>query len=408
MPVFEYVALNESGKQVKGTLEAESSRVARQRLRTQGLFPSDIREASERASRSSRDVSKFFRSERVGAKSLALITRQLGTLVVAGIPLVEALQGVAEQTEKITTKRILSTVREEVLAGSSFAKALQKYPQVFPRLYINMVSAGESSGNLDTVLVNLASYLEAQLELRQKVVSSLFYPILMLAFCLLVVFGLLTFVVPKIVEMFTRQGAILPLPTRILIGISNIFLSYWYLLFAGIGILVYAFRSYRKQPQGKANLDKLLLRLPLIGPMYSKVATARVASTLGALLTGGVGLLEALDIVKNIINNDLLIAALEEAKDGVREGKSLSKEISKSRLFPSMLSQMIAIGERSGQLEPMLVKAGETYQKEVEVSLRGLTTLIEPLMIIGLGGTIFAIVIALLMPMVNLMDVIQK
>lgn len=407
MPIFEYVAVNSEGKERKGTLDAENERSARQKLRSQALFPTSLREGKASAADKSRDIKKYFVSSRVSTKDLAVATRQLATLVGAGLPLVSALQGLAEQTEAVTLKAAVIEVREKVEEGSSLAKALGQFPKIFPSLYINMIASGEASGTLDAVLENLADYLEAQLALRREISSALMYPILMLFICTAVVTALFMFVVPRIVEIFKKQGAELPVPTKIMIAISDFMVSYWYLVFAAIIGLIMLARWYYKQPQGRAVVDRLLLRVPIAGPLYLKISTARFARTLGTLLSSGVGLLTGIDITKNIVANVHLVAALESARDGVREGKSLARELGKSGYFPSMLSQMIAVGEQSGELENMLNKAGKAYENEVNATLSGLTSLLEPLMMIGVGGVVLCIVISVLLPMADLIRVVQ-
>lgn len=407
MSVFEYVALASNGKPVKGTIEADSVRSARQRLRSQNVFPTEIREGTQVQEKQKRDVTRFFQSDRIKAKDLSIITRQLATLVGAGLPLVSALQALSDQCDGLVTKRIVLNIKEKVEEGSSLAKALAAFERSFPSLYVNMVASGEESGTLDTVLENLADYLEGQLDLRRKVTSALFYPILMFCFCTLVVIGLLTFVVPQIIDIFQKQGAILPLPTRILLKISNSLTSFWWIILAVGALGIYGFREYKKTEKGRDTIDHIILRIPLVGSLFTKIATARVARTLGTLLSSGVSILTAMDIAKNIVANVHISRAIETAIAGVREGKSLAGELSRSGYFPSMLSHMVAVGERSGRLEPMLLKAGKAYENEVNSSLSGLTSLIEPLMIIVLGGIVFAIVISVLLPMINLISVVQ-
>ena len=291
--------------------------------------------------------------------------------------------------------------------GSSLATALGKFPKSFPRLYINMVASGEASGRLDTVLTNLADYLEAQQELRRKVVSALAYPALMLVICTLVVTALLAFVVPRIVAIFQRQGATLPLPTRVMIALSDFITGYWFLVIAFIVGAVMIARWYYKQESGRAMFDRFLLRLPVFKSLYIKITTARVAGTLSALLASGVGLLQGLEIVRNIVGNVHICKALDDAKDGVREGRSLARELARSGEFPTMLSHMIAVGERSGELETMLDKAGKSYQNEVNAALAGLTSLLEPLLMIVVGGIVLIIVVSVLLPMADLIQVMQ-
>ncbi len=408
MPIYEYRALESNGREKRGSLDAESLRAARQKLRSLSLFPTEIREGAEVDKAKSRDIKQYFRSGWVSTKDLAVSTRQLATLVGAGLPLVSALQALADQTESFTLKRVIIEVREGVEQGSSLAKSLGNYPKTFPALYINMVAAGEASGTLDTVLENLANYLEAQLELRRQIMSALLYPILMLIICTLVVLGLFMFVVPRIVEIFKKQGAQLPLPTRIMIGISDFLINYWYLAALALILIAALSRWYYRQPQGRATVDRALLRVPLIGSLYTKICTTRVSSTLGTLLRSGVGLLQGLDITKNIVGNVHMVKAMEDARDGVREGRSLARELGRSGLFPTMLCHMIAVGETSGELEGMLQKAGKAYDSEVNATLSGLTSLLEPLMMIVVGFIVLCIVISVLLPMADLITVVQK
>ena len=408
MPIFEYTAVNSQGKQAKGTVDAENIRAARQKLRQQAIFPTDIRESAATRQAVSQDVKKLFRSDRVSIAELSVATRQLATLCTAGLPLVNALQALSDQTESLAFKRIWTDVREKVEEGAALAKALDNRPKIFPRLFVNMVASGEASGTLDTVLNNLADYLEAQLELRRKVSSALMYPILMLCVCVLVVLMLLAFVVPRIVEIFQKQGATLPLPTRILIATSNLVLNYWYVAVLAVIGAVLLLRWYYRQERGRSRIDHWVLRVPVAGPLYVKICTARVARTLGALLSSGVGLLTGLEITRNIIANVHVIKALEDARDGVREGRSLAREFSKSGIFPPLLWHMVAVGEKSGQLEEMLGKAGRSYESEVNTALAGMTRLIEPLMMIGVGIVVLCIVLSILMPMTDLMNVVLQ
>ena len=408
MPVFEYTAINPSGKDVKGLVDAENLRAARQKLRAQGTFPTHIRESNAATTTKKRDVKQFFVSTKVSTRELASATRQLATLVTAGLPLVSALAALSDQTETSVLKRIIIDVREKVEEGEPLAKALGKFPKAFPSLYINMVSSGEASGQLDTVLTNLADYLEGQVKLGQRIRGALMYPVIMLVICSLVIMGLLVFLVPRIVEMFEKQGAVLPLPTRITIGISNFLIGYWFLIALFIaGAIAYVWWFY-KQKVGREKIDRLLLHLPLFGSVYTKISTGRITRTLGTLLSSGVELLAALDITRNIVENVHFGRAIDDAKEGVREGRSLAKEFSKSGLFPPVVGHMIAVGEKSGELEAMLVRTGKTYEAEVESTLSGLTSLIEPLMLIGVGVIVFGIVISVLLPMADLISVVQR
>jgi general secretion pathway protein F len=407
MPVFEYVALNPNGKQIKGSVDADSVRSARQKLRSQNVFPTDIKESAQASKQKSKDVKRFLKSDKVSLKELTLATRLLATLSSAGLPLVSALVALSEQVESDALKRVVVDIKEKVEQGSSLAKALGNYPKVFPRLYINMVTSGEASGTLDTVLENLADYYEGQMELRRKVSGALIYPVLMFGFCTIIVVCLVSFVVPSIVDIFIKQKVALPLPTRVIMMFSALLTGYWWLIAGIIFGIISAAKYYYAQPKGRSQCDLLLLKAPLFGPLYRKVATARVSTTLGTLLNGGVELLAALDIVRNIVGNTHMKKALEDARDGVREGRSLAKELGKSGYFPNLLPQMVAIGEKSGRLEIMLAKAGRTFTSDVNATISGLTTLLEPVMIIVLGGVVGFIVISVLLPMTEMMNLVK-
>ncbi|MCB0317176.1 MAG: type II secretion system inner membrane protein GspF [Bdellovibrionales bacterium] len=406
MPSYEYTAISKNGKSLKGTIDADNVRTARQKLRSQNIFPTNVKESNSINQFNSRDITKYFSADKIASKDLSVMTRQLATLLGAGLPLVSALQALSEQTDSLVLKRIIIEVRENVEEGSDLASALSEHPKSFPRLYINMVKAGEASGTLDTVMNNLADYLEAQLELKRKIRSALTYPILMLCFSGLVTMVLFIFVVPKVVEIFEKQGATLPLPTRIMLAISYFLRDYWYLVLILIFGSIFLFRWYYKQEHGKAKIDAIVLKLPILGPLYTKIATSRVSRTLATLLSSGVGLLAGLDISKNIVGNVHVTNAIESAKEGVREGKSLAREFSQSGIFPNMLSHMIAVGEKSGELENMLQKASSAYEADVNATLSGLTSLLEPLMMFVVGGVVLCIVIAVLLPMADLINVI--
>ena len=407
MPVYEYVAIDNRGKNTKGNIDADNVRVARQKLRSKGIYPTEIREGKAVSKEKKQDISRYFESNKISNKALGVLTRQLATLLASGMPLVASLNALADQIDSVIARRILIEIRENVEEGISLADSLKKYPKSFPRLYVNMVSSGEASGTLDSVLENLADYLESQRALIDKVRSSLMYPAMMLILCTLVIIGLIVFVVPMIVDIFKKQGAELPLPTVIMIAVSEFFVSFWPALILAIVGGIWGLRRYYRTPAGKERIDRVLLKLPFYGPLSLKVGTARIARTLSTLLSSGVGLLAALDIVKNVVSNVHLARALENARDGVKEGKSLARELSKSGEFPKLLTNMIAVGEQSGKLEHMLNNASGLYEREVNATLSGITSLIEPLMIIFLGGIVLMIVISVLLPMMDLINIVQ-
>jgi general secretion pathway protein F len=410
MPVFEYQGVNPSGKKVRGSVDADNARVARQKLRAQGIFATDINESNIKAvGIKSRNISGIFRTfERVSQRELAVITRQLATLVAAGLPLVSALTALSEQIDNRLLKRVIVELREKVEGGEALAQALSHFPAVFPPLYTNLVASGEASGSLDTVLVELADYLESQNELRRRVVSAMIYPAVMLVICTLVISGLLMFLVPQIVEIFIKQKVQLPLPTELTVLASNFLINYWFILLGVIIASLYALGKYYKTERGRSKIDLLFIKAPILGSVYTKVNVGRVTRTLGALLGNGVGLLSALEITRNVIQNVHLRQALDNAREGVKEGRSLAKEFQQSGLFPAMVSHMIAVGEKSGELESMLQKTGSAYQNEVNATLSGLTSLIEPLMLVIVGVVVFIIVISVLLPMTELISVVQQ
>ncbi len=408
MPVYDYVAINKSGKHTKGSIDAESMRSAKSRLRQKGLFPTELNEAKKkRAISAKQDVFKnFSQRERVSHQDLCVATRQLATLIGAGLPLVSALNGLVDQTDAPMLRRVMVDVREKVEEGSPLAKTLGGFPKVFPRLYINLIRAGEASGTLDQVLEKLADHLEAQMALRRKVRSALTYPVIMLFVCTAVIIGLIVGVIPRIVEIFIKQGTPLPLPTKIMIALSDFIISYWWLLLGALVALVFSLKAYYQKKEGRANIDRLLFKLPIVGRVYVKVVAARVAGTLGTLLTSGVDLLQALDITRNVIGNVHVVKLLEDTKERVREGKSLATELSRGSILPSMLSRMIAVGEQSGSVDKMLMKAAHAYESEVESSIETMTSLLEPLMLVVVGGIVLVIVISVLLPMTELINVV--
>ena len=407
MPSFQYSAIDASGKKTNGYIDADSVRAARQQLRSKKIFPTEIVETSEKKKASTGDVLQYLKRDSVSTQEITIATRQLATLVNAGMPLVSALKALAEQTESVNLTRVLIDVREKVEQGSSLAKALNSHPRTFPRLYINMVESAEAAGNLASVLEKLAEHYEDQLELGRKIKSAMLYPILMLVVCGLVILIMFIFVIPKIVDMFQKQGVKLPFITRLMIFISDALISYWWVIIA-VGVLTYAgIKAYYRTKKGRMKIDALKLKLPIYGPAYRKICTARVAQTLSTLLNSGVQLLAAMDICKRIVGNYVVEEALESAKDGVREGRSLAKELQKSGIFPTLLSHMIAVGEQSGELESMLEKVGKAYKTEVDTVLKGMTTIIGPIMLIVVGGLVCAIVFAILLPMLDLLDALK-
>jgi len=393
--LFDYSGFNQQGKTAKGSLEAGSKRAALEQLRDQGIYVSTLEEQPKTAARRRWSLP---RRSRLPINDLATTTRLLATLLQAGVPLDEALQSVVEQVENPAQARLYTQVREEVRQGSSLFQALAEQGRSFPDLYQRMVEVGENSGTLDQVLLRLADFLEEQARLRSRTVSALAYPVLMAIVGVGVLLFLLSFVVPKITRMLTDLGQALPLPTRLLITTSDLISAYGWLVALLIGGGIVALLRYRRTEAGRLKLDGWTLKLPLIGRIQREIATARFSRTLGTLLHSGVPLLKALEISCGLLSNKVLRTAVETTSLEVREGASLAEPLKRSGVFPPLLAQMTAVGERSGTLEEMLIKVADSQDRQVEITLAGLLSLLEPLMILAMGGIIGFIVLAVLLP----------
>ncbi len=433
MPVYEYKGLTGGGKAAAGIVDAESQKAARQRLRKQGVFATDVKEQSERGTsprpaRPSRpgspttaaekeppkrrlslstevDVGRYF--QRISIQDVATVTRQLSTLFAAGIPIVDSLSALVDQVENERLKVILSEIKERVNEGASLAEAMRGHRKVFSDLFVNMVAAGEQSGALDVVLLKLADYNESQVRLRGKLVSTLTYPAVMMAIGVFIVGFLMAVVIPKFKKMFDDLHATLPLITRILIGVSDILANYWYLVIGVIGLTIWALRRWLDTEKGRAFRDRNLLRLPVFGRLFRMVAVSRFASTLSTLLASGVPILGALSIVRNVVDNVVMSEVIDQARVNIAEGQSIAVPLRKSGQFPPLVTHMIAIGERTGELESMLHKVAKSYEDQVETMVSTLTSLLEPIMILVMGGVVGFIAMAILWPMLQINSMIN-
>lgn len=396
MPLFDYSGFDAAGKKVTGVIEAAGRRAAMARLHEQGVYPTDLRE--ERQAGARRRWSTLLARRRVAPLELAAATRQLATLLGAGLTLDETLATVADQLDQPQLQRILGQVRNAVIQGEALHAALAAHPETFPLLFVNMVQVGENSGTLDAALARLADFLEEQVRLRSRIRAAMAYPILMAVVGVGVLFFLLSFVVPKVTRMLTDLDQALPLPTQLLIGLSDFLAAWWWLLLllACGGLLL--LDRYRRTATGRLALDRLTLRLPLLGRLNLLLATARFTRTLSTLLASGVPLLKALEIARNLLQNQVLAEAIAATTDAVREGESLAAPLKRSGVFPPMVAQMAAIGERSGELEGMLLRVADAYEHQVELAIGGLLSLLEPLMILVMGSVVGFIVMAILLP----------
>jgi len=399
MPVYEYIALDRAGKNIAGIIDADSSAAARQKLRTSGKYPVQVKQTTTKVKSeqgSGFALPSFF--NRVSADDIYALTRQLATLLNAGIPLVGALDALMEQTSNPPLKKIVAQIKESVNEGNSLTASLSRHPKLFSNIYINMVRAGEASGSLDVVLERLADFGEHQQALKGRFQAALVYPVFMAIVGSGVLFFLLSFVVPNLTRIFTEMKQVLPLPTTILIWFSAFMRSYWWLIVAVIVAIIFGVKEAIKKPKGRYFWDRLKLRLPVIGQINRKIALSRFGRTLGSLLQSSVPLITSLQIVRNIVNNVLIGDVIDEAMEDIQAGKSLNLALSRSEWFPPVFRQMVSVGEQSGDLEGMLHKIADAYEREVETRITGMTSLIEPIMILLMAVVVGFIVISILLP----------
>lgn len=408
MPVYEYKALDSKGKKVSGMLDADSPRLARAKLRADGLYPVEIQSATQAETTPSQpgktsglfQLDRLFR--RVRPQDRAAITRQLATLVGAGIPVVSALETIIQQISHKALKRALVDIREEVMGGSSLADAMGNHRWLFSELYVNMVHAGESSGALEAVLHRLADLLERTVKLRNRVQAALFYPVTMMGIGVLVLAFLLTYVVPIVTRLFAEAKQRLPRPTLILIATSDFLIHWWWALLLLAAMALVLVNRILATPGGKLWWDRLKLNLPWVGSLYGRLVIARFARTLGVLLQGGLPLTSSLGIVQHVIDNSYMAQHVEKAITDVNEGEDLTVTLERSKSFPPMVIQMISAGERSGALEEMLLRIAEAYEDEVETRIAALTSLLEPFLILVMGLMVGFIVLAILLPILQM------
>jgi len=408
MPVYEYRALDRAGKNKDGIIDADSPVAARQKLRGSGVFPIELKETSSTPGQAAQDqtsISTFFK--RVRPAELSVTTRQLAILLGAGITLVASLDAMISQVANPLLKKILAQIKESINEGNSLAFSLSRHPRVFSQIYVNMVRAGEESGSLDLVLYRLSELTEHQQALRGRLKAALAYPAFMLLIGGLVLFFLITFIVPNITKIFDEMHQVLPLPTLILIGVSNFLKSFWWLVIGGLGCAVLLIRRLIKTPKGRHIWDRLKLRTPVIGSVNMKTAIARFARTLGSLLQNGVPLLPALGIVRNIVSNTLIADVIDNSMDDIQSGRALAVSLSRSRWFPPIAIQMISAGEQSGEIESMLNKIADIYEDEVESQVLAMTSMLEPVMILFMGLTVGFIVISILLPIFEMNQMIR-
>jgi general secretion pathway protein F len=405
MPIFEYRGLTRDGKNTKGIIDSENSRAARIKLKKDGVFVVDLKD-KKKAADGGKKKGGAVNQKTVGVKDLSLMTRQLATLIKANIPLVDALGAVSEQVEHPALSEAIGDAKNMVNEGSTFHKAIAKYPNMFTNIYVSMVEAGEASGTLDTILMRLAEFLEAQNELRTKVKSAMTYPVIMITTTTALLFFLFIVVIPKMVAVFESNPQLtLPWYTQVIISVSGFLVNYWYIIIGSAVVLYFLFVNWKKTPNGRAQWDAISLKIPIFGQVTRMVAVSRFTRTLATLLTGGVPMLNAMQIVRNVVDNHVMAVAIDDARSNISEGESIAAPLKRSGQFPPIVIHMVNIGEKTGELENMLVQVSDAYDFQVKSKVESLTAMMSPIVLIIMGFTIGIIVFSVLVPMFEMTSI---
>jgi general secretion pathway protein F len=406
MPIFEYTGTDRSGTAIRAKIDADSIKTAKQKVKKSGVLLLSI---EEKSNVKGAGIHKLFPTlsgaGSVNLRTLAVTTRQFASLIKANIPLVEALAALVDQTENMKLKSTLADVRQQVNEGISLREALSRHPKVFAPIFINMVESGEASGTLPLVLVRLSEFMEAQVRLRQKVSSAMTYPVIMAVIGGALMMGIFTFVIPKIATVFQSMNRKMPWYTEMVMNISHFLVNYWWAVLLGIALVFWILKSYFSTPTGKVNKDRWALRLPVFGEVVRMVAVSRFSSTMATLLNGGVPLVTAMGIVKSVVGNEIIAAAIASAKENITEGQSMSEPLKRSGEFPTLLLHMISIGEKTGELPNMLAMVAQNSEEQVSAKIERMTTLLEPMMIVLMGISVGVIVMAVFMPLLDLQKI---
>jgi type IV pilus assembly protein PilC len=400
MAVFAFSGRTRTGQTISGEMDAPNREAVVAQLRRQQVMATSVK---PKASDIQIRIPGF--GGTVSERDLAVVTRQLATMIDAGLPLVQCLEILASQQENKLLKKTLHDIRQDVEGGATFSAALKRHPKIFGALYTNMVEAGEAGGILDTILNRLAAYIEKAMILKRRVKTAMFYPATIISVAVVVVIFLLLYVIPTFQQMFAGFGATLPLPTLIVLALSNFVRAYILFIIVGIVGMVVGIRVFNGTEGGKRTIDRILLRLPVFGPLIRKVAVAKFSRTLGTLVSSGVSILEGLDITARTAGNKIVEEAVFKARTVIAQGKTIAEPLEASGVFPRMVTQMIGVGEQTGALDRMLNKIADFYDEEVDVAVAGLTSLLEPLLVIFLGVIIGGVVIAMYLPIFKLISV---
>lgn len=410
MPLFTYVATNDQNKSITGSVEASDKSAVIKSLTSQGLRPTSVRESSS-SKKAQMSLGGLLGGNKVKSDDLVMFTRQLSAMVSAGVPLLRALNSLEQHTESAALRKVLGTIIKDVQDGSALGDALAKYPNIFSDVYVNMVRAGEAAGILDEILKRLAMQQEKNATIRKKVKSAMTYPMVLIGITIIAFFGLMLFVIPQIGKIITDLGgpdAELPALTKAMLGISSLMINFWYILFPAIIGGIYMLIRYIKTPSGKSQFHHLILKMPGIKSIVTKVAVARFARTFSALMGAGVAVLEALDVTARAVGNTVYEEALTTAAQEVKNGATLSSIIEKNPLFPAIVAQMLAVGEETGQTDMVLVKVADFYEEEVDVAIDGISAIIEPVMIVVMGSMVGLIAASVMMPIAGLAQNIKS
>jgi type IV pilus assembly protein PilC len=404
MLTFQYTARDKSGNLLSGALDAENKQDLLQKLRSKGLIPTSVNEGGAAAKASGRKavIAANAKGKKVKPEEMVLFTRSLATMVNSGLPLLQGIDIMMEQTESQSFKSMLTQVGQDIEAGLTFSDALKKHPRAFSELYSSMVRAGEASGNLDGILVQLAEYLEATEKLKREIKSAMTYPVIALVIVVAIAIGLLVFIVPKFQDIFESLGGQLPMPTLVLITVSNAIRKYVLVVIGLAFAFVVALRYYISTPTGQYQFDSIKLRMPVFGQLFRKVAVSRFARTFSTLTRSGVPVLASLEIVERTIGNDVISRAVKESQSSISAGATIADPLAKSGVFPLMVTRMIDVGEKTGSLDELLAKIAEFYDQQVEAAISSLTSMIEPMLILFLGIVVGGMVLALFMPIFKL------
>lgn len=403
MAKYQFEAKGANGKDFRGEIEAGSEAEARVKLRAQRMIPLRVVQSAGGAiSTPGGQRKKPSGARSVKSKDLQIFTRQLATLLSSGVPIMQAIDTLAQGSRAPGLSVALKAIVNDVSRGRRFGESLGEHPRVFDRFYVNMVVAGEESGNLDQILNRLAQYIEKSVKIQGKIKGAMVYPVAIIVVAGVVVSALLIFVIPKFQSLFQQSGEDLPTLTKYVVFASDAFRNYWYLIFGGIGIGVFSLIQYYQTPGGRQTCDAVLIDVPVLGTLIQKGAIARFTRTLSTLLGSGVGIIEALEISSRVVGNHVVERAITRSKDAISEGKSLTVPLSKEKYIPHMVTQMIGVGEQTGNLDTMLSKVADFYEDEVDVAVGALTSILEPLMMVVLGGIIAILVVAMYLPIFNL------